>query len=301
MKIGNKDFKKANIEVYKKEAAYYDDAISKQAIALDKKRIASLMKYCYSQKDCQSILEIGAGTGYAQEILISIFPKAMFFSTDISYEMLLQNQKKYEEGHFAVCDAEVLPFQTNVFDMVVCASFVHHLAEEEKLLNEVSRVLKIKGIFVGIREPNQRGCDFWFRYKHIFKRYGDRSGLAILIKRILGNKANREKIFSYEMPYEEFLKLDLQEIRGAILHPTPTKIKGGVDPDIFSRTAAEYFSEVHIHSFGFLTSILEGLQILYQKSPNNILLTLTMNIDNFLCRYVERLSYDAFTFICRKT
>lgn len=291
--------KETNILRYSKEACAYDESMHRhlQNMDVEEKRIRAILGNV--KTDISSILEIGVGTGFSREILSRIFPGSSYYSTDISLEMLKEYRKKWEAA-LVVCDAEHLPFPAQMFDMVVCSSFLHHLPADENLCREVSRVLKPEGIFLGLREPRMFGCDLWFKIHHIAKRYGDRKGLKLLLDRAIGKEGGLKGIFSYDMmKYEDFLALDLQEIRGAILHQTPTKNRGGVNAKIFKKNALKYFSRCDIVPFGLGTSSLEFIAILYQKRLPYRYVSLAEKIDSRL-RRLSSLPFESFSFRCMK-
>ncbi|MBC7864316.1 MAG: class I SAM-dependent methyltransferase [Bacteroidia bacterium] len=56
----------------------------------------------------------------------------------------------FEGGaHTVVGDAENLPFENNVFDVVIMDAVLEHIPDAAKAISEVSRVLKPGGIFIG--------------------------------------------------------------------------------------------------------------------------------------------------------
>lgn len=296
------DVKLANVHGYSREAMTYDSAMHYhlKSTKADVRRANALLEDIDIQKDGLIILEIGAGTGHCREVLSRIIPSATYCCTDISFEMLQIASRKYV-AEYIVCDAEALPLPAQSVDLVVCGSFLHHLKDDEKLLKEIHRVLKVDGIFMGLREPRMGGCDFWFKFHHIAKRYGDRQGLKLLMKRILGKEGGHNKIWAYEMSDEDFSKLDYQEIRGAILHQTPTKEYGGINCQDFCTGALRHFKKCTILSFGLSTAFVDFVQILFQKPVSEKLYTFADIIDRHFFHLLQRvLPFDSFCFILRK-
>lgn len=70
---------------------------------------------------------------------------------------MYKNQLKicsYEDIKFFLGVAEVLPFPAGKFDVVFVDSVFHHFLRVEKVLSEIKRVLKSKGLLCFV-EPNQ--------------------------------------------------------------------------------------------------------------------------------------------------
>lgn len=100
----------------------------------------------------KKILDIGTGQGFAAvEIARRGIPVA---TVDISEENL---RKAYlnavaesveELIEFYLLDAGRLSFEDDSFDLVVMVNALHHIEDFEKIAGEISRVLKVGGIFV---------------------------------------------------------------------------------------------------------------------------------------------------------
>lgn len=91
-----------------------------------------------------NILEIGAGVGVLTEELIKRFDNVL--GLDISVDMLrVALRRAVPAGKLLVGDGESLPFTDGSFDAVVCRGALHHIPSLEKVLSEISRVLKPAG------------------------------------------------------------------------------------------------------------------------------------------------------------
>lgn len=100
----------------------------------------------------KKILEIGCGTGILTRHLLVKFQEASVLSFDLSKEMAgIAAQKN--PGKVFVADAERIPLKGNSFDLIVARGVLHHLPRLEKVLKEVSRLLKKNGVFI-FSEPN---------------------------------------------------------------------------------------------------------------------------------------------------
>ena len=96
----------------------------------------------------KTILDLGSGTGYLSNILKKIFPDTNITCLDISLEMLLQCRKKNADFNLVVADAENMPFQDDVFDLVISSFTLHWCEEIDKIFSDVHRYLKNNGVFM---------------------------------------------------------------------------------------------------------------------------------------------------------
>lgn len=87
------------------------------------------------------ILDVGCGTGKGQEVFGSL---GTVFGVDFSQDAL---EFCHERGlqRIARANAESLPFQSNVFDVVVTLDTIEHVPDDKKAISEIARVLKPGG------------------------------------------------------------------------------------------------------------------------------------------------------------
>ena len=104
-------------------------------------------------KDFQykNILEIGTGSGAAANWLDS---SNEYHGLDISPGLLKIAVKKFRRSGFRKCNyyvsnSENLVFYDNSFDLCLCMLTMNFLANPDKVLKEISRVLKEEGLFYG--------------------------------------------------------------------------------------------------------------------------------------------------------
>jgi len=111
------------------------------------------------------VLEIGAGTGRFTEVLLN--QDNHVTALDISNHMLdvlskkLHSHARKNNLILQVGDARNTGFEDNQFDAVVTINALSHIPEYEKVLSEVSRILKPGGIFV-FNVPNAHSVYFPF-------------------------------------------------------------------------------------------------------------------------------------------
>jgi len=77
-----------------------------------KKAAKKLYKLISNSQNCNTVLEIGCGTGILTELLVQKFPNIQVIASDISTEMVFMQKNKKELSkncQFLVCDGEFLP------------------------------------------------------------------------------------------------------------------------------------------------------------------------------------------------
>jgi ubiquinone/menaquinone biosynthesis C-methylase UbiE len=111
------------------------------------------------------VLEIGIGAGYSlKEIAESVGQNGKIFGIDISPQMLKITRKRLEKVDFMdrvelyEGDARNMPFEDSKFDAVYTASTLELFDTPDipKVLNEIKRVLKVKGRLV-VASLNRKG------------------------------------------------------------------------------------------------------------------------------------------------
>lgn len=90
------------------------------------------------------ILDVGCGNGNLFKMLPD--DKYELFGVDFSKNMILEAKNSCKgKATFSVADAEMLPFEDNTFDIVVCNASFHHYIHPDAVLGEIRRVLKNGG------------------------------------------------------------------------------------------------------------------------------------------------------------
>ncbi|OOM82294.1 demethylrebeccamycin-D-glucose O-methyltransferase [Clostridium puniceum] len=100
----------------------------------------------------RKLLDVGCGTG---NVLMKLCAneELSLYGLDISEKMIEMANKNLEnKAELKVGDSEYIPWKENFFDVVVCNASFHHYPNPEKVLSEIKRVLKNKGILI-IGEP----------------------------------------------------------------------------------------------------------------------------------------------------
>jgi 2-polyprenyl-6-hydroxyphenyl methylase/3-demethylubiquinone-9 3-methyltransferase len=97
-----------------------------------------------------SVLEVGCGGG----ILAEEFAGMGFITTGIdpAEQSILSARSHAKENNlninYLIGSGETLPFRNNSFDIVLCCDVLEHVNDLPKVISEISRVLKNKGLFI---------------------------------------------------------------------------------------------------------------------------------------------------------
>jgi ubiquinone/menaquinone biosynthesis C-methylase UbiE len=96
------------------------------------------------------VLDVGCGDGVTEVFINKYFPSWNICAIDISDKSIEQAKNKNVNGcEFQLYDGKNIPFNDNSFDVIFMAGVLHHIdfSLHNGLLQEVSRVLKMKGRF----------------------------------------------------------------------------------------------------------------------------------------------------------
>ena len=96
------------------------------------------------------VLDLGAGTGIASEVLHEIGARPV--GLDLAVEMLTHRQARRPPG--VAGDAQALPFRDDAFDAVVAAFSLNHVPDLERALHEGRRVVRPGGLVLASTFPN---------------------------------------------------------------------------------------------------------------------------------------------------
>jgi demethylmenaquinone methyltransferase/2-methoxy-6-polyprenyl-1,4-benzoquinol methylase len=125
-----------------------------------------------------NILDLASGSGDLGVEFLKLSPENLICA-DLSLEMLKINNKKISSiNHISVkTDAEVLPFDDNVFDLTGIAFGVRNFENLEQAARDIYRTLKPGGIFLIIEMFGNKSKSFINRlFSVYFKRIMPRIG-----------------------------------------------------------------------------------------------------------------------------
>lgn len=126
------------------------DVISNFIPEYDCKQSSSerLTEYFIKDRQINNILDLGCGEGDSIDFFRKIAPNAKWIGIDIENSQEV-NRRKRTDAKFMVFDGINLPFEDNFFDLIFCKQVFEHVHHPFKLMDEVGRVLRYGGIFVG--------------------------------------------------------------------------------------------------------------------------------------------------------
>jgi ubiquinone/menaquinone biosynthesis C-methylase UbiE len=144
-----RNIKKFQREVYDKWADTYDQSCWVRWI------ISWANNFAKEIPENSSIIDIGCGTG---DVLLQLTKRtpSLLAGIDISPKAAdkAKNRLSQHDPDIKVGDAENhLPWPDKSFDIAVITSTIHHFPNPEKVLHEVSRILKPKSKLI-IADPN---------------------------------------------------------------------------------------------------------------------------------------------------
>lgn len=131
----------------------------------------AIAKLCIESAQRPKILVIGSGD-------VKYSDDGDFFYSDVALS----------KGVSLIADAHDLPFANNVFDMVVAVAVLEHVANPQRVVEEIWRVLKMRGYVYAVTpflQPVHMGAYDFTRFTHLghrrlFRMFSEEaSGLAL--------------------------------------------------------------------------------------------------------------------------
>lgn len=126
------------------------------------------------QRERGRALDIGTGPGRIVTKLARRLTRWKFLGVDRSSNMIAEAVANLAAAgselagrvEFQVADANALPFPDATFDLVICNSVLHHMAEPERLLAEMARLVKPHGALLlrDLRRPGRLGYRWHVRW-----------------------------------------------------------------------------------------------------------------------------------------
>ncbi len=128
-------------------ACKWDDSVNRSK---EKEERLNSLTDRFGIKKGDSVLDIGCGTGRMLKKLNSLIDGEGFLAgCDFSLEMLKRAclNGVNHKNNLVCCDAHFLPFTDDCFDKVILFSCFPHFDDKKRIIQEISRVLKSRGIF----------------------------------------------------------------------------------------------------------------------------------------------------------
>lgn len=104
-------------------------------------RILSRLKF-------NSCLDVGCASGYMISQIASFFSNAKYFGIDIYDKAIEYAKKEYPNIEFKVASADRLPFEDDIFDVILFYETIEHVENPQECLKEINRVLKKDGTLI---------------------------------------------------------------------------------------------------------------------------------------------------------
>lgn len=147
----------------------------------------------------KNVVDIGCGYGYNKSIVESLGGKWTGLDLFVSDDRIVK------------ADAQSMPFKDTEFDVVIMDAVLEHIPDVGKAFSEVSRVLKINGLFVGYVAFME--CFHEISYSHIsFKAleyYSEINGMKL--EKISGGSAfgidHHLSVIFYPLPFSFIRKI----------------------------------------------------------------------------------------------
>ena len=96
----------------------------------------------------KKVLDIASGEGYGSNLIAKYAQEVV--GVDISQDAIDHAQKKYSSKNlcFQVGSVLNIPFEPEVFDVVVSFETIEHISDHRKMISEIKRVLKPDGVLI---------------------------------------------------------------------------------------------------------------------------------------------------------
>jgi ubiquinone/menaquinone biosynthesis C-methylase UbiE/uncharacterized protein YbaR (Trm112 family) len=120
-----------------------------------------------------NILELGGGVGYDLELFLGSAPKyGNYVFSEIAEQMVSYVRQRLgsPRAEFCCIDAHNIPFAAAQFDFIFMIATLHHFSDMDKVMAELTRVLKPGGCLIFAIEPNALWMRFFERTRGFYRR-----------------------------------------------------------------------------------------------------------------------------------
>ena len=138
--------------------------------AVYRRLAAALVASAHVELRGHRVLDLGAGTGVASDVLIGVGARPV--GLDLAVEMLAHRRAARPPG--VAADAQRLPFRGGAFDAVVAAFSLNHVPDLTGTLAECRRVLTDGGLLLASTFPSGGDHPAKAAVEGVLERYGYR-------------------------------------------------------------------------------------------------------------------------------
>lgn len=133
------------IEKFYWSKEYFRESEFKE-LALKYARVFEDLEHKYNFKPDTKILDLGCGSTCPS----ILFENGVKYGVDPLVEIFLENDKKKLSGKIELKrgSGEEIPFESGFFDVSLCRNALDHMDNVEKVMQEIGRVTKDKGLIV---------------------------------------------------------------------------------------------------------------------------------------------------------
>lgn len=121
--------------------------------------LPKLSRYDRRFRQARSVLELGAGEGWASCVVKHLYPDLSVAASDIS-ESAISGIDKWErifeskvDAHFS-CKSYEVPLPDNSVDLIFTFQAAHHFIRQMETLREAARLLRPDGVCMYLHEPS---------------------------------------------------------------------------------------------------------------------------------------------------
>lgn len=163
--------KKQTVAIFDLLAPGYDNSLSGHNPRKNYGKIINKLEL--SENDV--LLDVGCGTGEVLNRIAGIYQNVQLYGLDISPKMLqIAKDKDVKNKIEYVCgDAEKLPFNKDMFDVLLTSESFHHYPNPKQALREFGRVLKPKGKMILCDMYRPAGIRHFMNFMFRFTGTGD--------------------------------------------------------------------------------------------------------------------------------
>lgn len=149
----------------------------------------------------KKVLDLACGEGYGTNLIADKCEHIT--GVDLDNSTITKASEKYTKPNitFTIGNAEKLPFENNIFDLIVSYETIEHVANYKQVVSEIKRVLKSDGLLI-ISTPNKLNFSDKNNHKNAFhiKEFYELEFIALL-----QTQFTNCKLLHQEMTYSSFI------------------------------------------------------------------------------------------------